>query len=124
MSNALAYLLVLTTILLTAYGQLVLKWQVLRAGSLPSQWSERVHFIWQLLLDPWVISAFAAAFLASLSWMLAMSRLQISRAYPFTALTFVIVVIGGGMLFSEQVSPLRLAGLALVVAGIVVGAQG
>jgi multidrug transporter EmrE-like cation transporter len=123
-SNTLAYLLVLTTILLTAYGQLVLKWQVLRAGSLPSQLLERLHFVGQLLLNPWVLSAFAAAFLASLSWMLAMSKLQISRAYPVTALTFVIVVIGGGILFSEAISTLKVVGLALVVIGIVVGAQG
>lgn len=124
MSEAIAYLLVLTTILLTAYGQLILKWQVLRAGALPAGWEDRLLFVGQLLLNPWVLSAFAGAFLASLTWMVAMSKLDIGRAYPFTALTFVIVVAGGSVLFSEHISVVRMVGISLIIIGIAIGSQG
>lgn len=124
MRNWVAYSLVASTILLTVGGQFIIKWQVLRAGSVPSGLQQQLKFIAQLLLNPWVIAAFAAAFLASITWMLAMTKLQLSHAYPMTALTFVLVVLGSAFAFSEPVTPLKLVGLALIVAGIFVGSQG
>lgn len=124
MRNWIAYCLVFTTVLLTVAGQFLLKWQVLRAGPLPGGAAERLQFVGKLLLNPWVLSAFAAAFLASLTWMLAMTRLQLSHAYPMTALTFVLVVLGSAVFFHEPVTPLKLAGLLLIVIGICVGSQG
>ncbi|UHQ20007.1 EamA family transporter [Lysobacter sp. KIS68-7] len=124
MRSWIAYCLVLTTVLLTVSGQFLLKWQVLRAGALPADASERLHFLLRLLLNPWVLSAFAAAFLASVTWMMAMTKLQLSHAYPMTALTFALVVFGSAVLFHEPVTPLKVVGLVLIVAGIVVGSQG
>ncbi|MEJ7745174.1 MAG: EamA family transporter [Luteimonas sp.] len=124
MRSWVAYCLVASTVLLTVSGQFIVKWQVLRAGSVPTGLQQQLRFIVQLLLDPWVLSAFAAAFLASITWMLAMTKLQLSHAYPMTALTFVLVVLGSAFVFHEQLTPLKLVGLALIVAGIVVGSQG
>lgn len=124
MSAMTAYALVLLTVLLTVYGQFAIKWQVLASKQIPASWDERIAYITHLLLSPLVISAIAAAFLASISWMIAMSRLQLSHAYPMTALTFVLVVIGSNYMFHEPLSPLKIFGLMLIVAGIVVGSQG
>ncbi len=124
MRNWIAYCMVFATVLLTVCGQFIVKWQVLRAGALPAANEAKLGFLLRLLLNPWILSAFAAAFLASLTWMLAMTKLPLSHAYPITAFTFVLVVIGSAAAFHEPVTPLKLAGLALIVAGIYVGSQG
>ena len=124
MQNWIAYCLVFATVALTVAGQFLLKWQVLRAGALPAGTAEKLQFLGKLLLNPWVLSAFAAAFLASITWMLAMTRLQLSHAYPMTALTFALVVVGSAVFFNEPVTPLKLAGLLLIIIGICVGSQG
>ena len=124
MSNLFAYSMVFSTVLLTVYVQFIVKWRVTAAGLLPAPWADRISHMFALVLDPWMLSAFAAAFLASLTWMLAVTRLQISHAYPMTALTFVIVILGGAVLFSEPLTAPKIAGLALIVAGIFVGSQG
>ena len=124
MSNLFAYSMVFLTILLTVYAQFVVKWRVVSAGLLPASWTDRTAHMFSLVLDPWVITAFMAAFLASVTWMFAMTRLQISHAYPMTALTFVIVVIGGAFLFNEPLTTPKIAGIALIVIGIYVGSQG
>lgn len=124
MSNIFAYMMVFLTILLTVYAQFVVKWQAIAAGTLPPAWPDRISFIISLLLNPWIISAYVTALLASITWMLAMTRLQISHAYPMTALTFVIVVLGGAVVFSEPLTLLKLAGIVLIVIGIFVGSQG
>lgn len=62
-----SYFYILLTILLTVYGQVVIKWQVMQAGTFPLDGREKVVFLFRLFLNPWVISAFVAALLASVS---------------------------------------------------------
>ena len=119
-----SYLYVLLTILLTVYGQIVIKWQVLKVGSLPQDTSEKILFMLQLLLNPWIVSALAAAFLASFFWMAASTKLQLSHAYPFMGLTFVVVMLASGFFFHEPITTLKVVGVALIVLGLAVASQG
>ena len=118
-----AWGMVLITVALTVYGQFVIKYQVLRAGSMPDGGLERLQFVLKLMLNPWIISAFAAAVLASLAWMAAMTRLPLSEAYPLTSITFLCVVFGGAWLFVEPLTLQRVVGALLVVMGLVVGSR-
>jgi drug/metabolite transporter (DMT)-like permease len=108
---------------LTVFGQMVVKWRVLRHGAIPPGLHGKITYLAGLLLDPWVLSGLLAAFLAALSWMSALSHLQISRAYPFMGLSFVMVLLLSGVLFGESITTVKVAGVLLVVAGIVVGAS-
>ncbi|MHB1301428.1 MAG: DMT family transporter [Burkholderiales bacterium] len=119
-----SYLYVLFTILLTVYGQIVIKWQVLKAGALPQDALGKAHFILHLLLNFWVISAFLAALLASVTWMAAMTKLQLGHAYPFMSLAFVLVILLSNVFFGEAITALKVAGIVLVVLGLAIGSQG
>jgi multidrug transporter EmrE-like cation transporter len=119
-----SYVYVMCTVLLTVYGQIVIKWQVLQAGSLPEDGAQKIEFLARLMLNPWILSGLAAALLASVTWMAAMTKLPLSHAYPFTTLAFVLVMVLSGVIFHEAVTPLKMAGAALVVLGIIVGSQG
>ena len=56
------YVYVLLTILLTVYGQLVLKWRMNMKGQLPSPFSEKVRFMFNAYLDPWYYQVLALLF--------------------------------------------------------------
>lgn len=118
------YLYVLLTIAFTVYGQLVLKWQVAEVGPLPASASDKILHLLGLLLNPWIISGFAAAFLASLAWMAAMTKFELSHAYPFMSASFVLVLILSGVLFNEPITTLKVVGMAFIVVGIAIGSQG
>jgi multidrug transporter EmrE-like cation transporter len=122
-TNGIGYFYVALTIVFTVYGQLVLKWQIEQAGALPAGGIDKLAFLLHLLLNPWVFSGFFSAFLASLAWMAAMTKFELSHAYPFMSLNFVLVLMAGGLLFNEAITPYKLAGLALIVVGIIVGSQ-
>lgn len=124
MSMIFPWLMVAATILLTTYGQLVLKWQVTTPAAAPFRFMDDWPVIALLLLRPWVISALASAFLASLCWMMAMSRLELSKAYPFMALNFLLVGLLAIPLFGEALTRPKIIGLALVIAGLVVLSRG
>ncbi|SFK88345.1 EamA family transporter [Rhodanobacter glycinis] len=113
-----SYFFVAMTIALTVYGQLVLKWQVgLRPYLVQAPYT--VANIIRLLANLWVISAFAAAFGASLCWMAAISRLPISKAYPFMALNFVLVLLFATTIFHESLDIYKVAGTLVIVIGVV-----
>lgn len=118
------HLFIFATVILTVYSQLVIRWQASGAGPLPEGAGDRLGYVGALLLNPWILSAIVATFLAGVSWMLAMTRFEISYAYPFVGLTYVLVLAGGVLLFQESMSLAKLAGSALVILGIVVVARG
>ena len=92
---------VFATIAFTVYGQLIIKWQVNQVGQLPVDTSDKAQFLLSILLRPWILTGFAAAFLAAVAWMAAMTKFKLSEAYPFTSLAFVLVMFFSHFLFGE-----------------------
>jgi len=118
------YLYIVATILLTVYGQLILKWRIAAFGALPMDFMGKVKFLLALLLDPVIFSGFAAAFVASLTWMAAMTKFDLNHAYPFMSLNFVVVLLLSGWLLSEPVTVQRVLGVGLIVLGTIISAKG
>lgn len=57
--------------------------------------------------------------LSALVWLVVLSRVSLSFAYPFAALTYVLILVFDRFVLDQQVPPLRWAGVALIMAGIV-----
>lgn len=115
---------IFTTILFTVYSQLIMRWRVEIAGPTPDNLSGKLHYIAELLLNPWVISALVSTFCAGISWMMAMTRFEISYAFPFVSLNYVLILVLSVLLFNETITISKLIGSALVMAGIFVIAMG
>lgn len=112
------HMYILVTLACTVYGQMVLKWQVGMAGPMPDASGDKVVFLLRQLLNPWIISGFVSAFLASMAWMAAMTRFDLNYAYPFMSLAFVIVMIISAVALHEPLPMSRIAGTGLVIAGL------
>lgn len=117
------YLYILGTILFTVYGQIVMKWRIDKYGALPPELFDKLLFVFRLLLDPFILSGFLSAFVASLFWMAAMTKFDISFAYPFMSFSFVLVFTLSIFLFGEPVTGQKVLGLGLIVLGIIVTSQ-
>ena len=115
---------ILGTILCTVYGQLIAKWQVAKAGALPASFTERIPFMLHLLLNPWIVSSIAAGFGALLCWLSAMTKFELSYAYPFMSLAFVLVLVLSVLLFHEALTTAKILGVLLIIAGIIIGSRG
>jgi uncharacterized membrane protein len=124
MSRYLNYLYIFATIALTVYGQLILKFRIGKLGALPAGTFEKLRFLIGLLFDPGIFSGFFAAFLASLAWMAAMTKFDLSHAYPFMSLNFVVVLLLSGWLLSEPMTLQKAMGVGLIVLGTIVAARG
>ena len=115
------YLFILGCLAFTVYGQMVLKWRMDQLGALPEggTWIVLKHLL-RLVFDPVILSTFVAAFLASLAWMAAMTKFELSYAYPFTSLNFVAVLLLSVWLLGESMTLSKALGIGLIVLGTVI----
>ncbi|WP_431086523.1 EamA family transporter [Paenibacillus sp. 8b26] len=117
------YIYILGTILFTVYGQLAMKWKISFYGSLPASLGEKVFFLFKLILDPIIFSSLVSAFIASLFWMAAMTKFNISYAYPFMSLSYVLVFVFSAFIFKEPITLYKVVGLLFVVVGILISSR-
>ncbi len=68
--------------------------------------------------SPYVLLGFLLYGLSSLLWLAVLSRADLSFAYPLISVSYLITVLGAALLFREEVSPLRWAGVLLICLGI------
>lgn len=118
------YLYILGTILFTVYGQIVLKWQISQAGPLPIAFVDKSIFLLRQFGNLWILSGFVAAVIAALCWMAALTKFELSYAYPFMSLSFVLVLGLSVPLLHEAMTIPKILGIALIVVGIIIGSQG
>jgi drug/metabolite transporter (DMT)-like permease len=117
------YVYILLTVAFTVYGQLAIKSQVTRAGAMPDAAGAKLLFLLRLMPNPWVLSGFAAALIAAIAWMAALTKFDLSFAYPFQSLSFIIVMFASALILREPLTVWKLAGMALIVLGIIVSSR-
>jgi uncharacterized membrane protein len=123
MTKFLDHIYIFSTIFFTVYSQLIMRWQVSSAGDLPNDLSGKIRFIVILLLNPWVLSGIIATFFAGISWMMAMTKFEISYAFPFVSLNYILIIFASFFIFNEQLSITKMLGTLIIVLGIIVIAK-
>jgi len=116
------YLYIFGTIIFTVYGQMILKWRIKTLG-----WSmtngnilEKVVCYLKLLFDPFILSGFIGAFIASICWTMAMTKFEITYAYPFMSISPAIVFLLGIFILNETFTIGKIIGLVLIILGIII----
>jgi drug/metabolite transporter (DMT)-like permease len=102
-----------------AFGQILVRRGMQQVGEL-NTWAplELAKYFWRALINPYVVfgtvgnALFYFLFLAVLSWA------EVTVALPLTALEYAVAAVLSILILKESVPPLRWAGIALVVAGV------
>lgn len=113
--------LVPIAIVLMAYANIVLKLRILALGESSSvSW---LPYLLSMLLDLWTWSALIAAMATGLLYVILLRHLELSVLQPLFALVFAVVPLTAMFILGEQLPPLRIAGLVLIVLGVVLVGQ-
>lgn len=116
MNVAVGYILI--SVISGAIGQVLLKKGMASMGPLTLSVSDLGSLLWRIGTNPHVISGLAIYTGSLVFWLVALSRVELSYAYPFASLSYVIMLVASWQLFNEGVSPLRLLGTAIVCLGV------
>ena len=118
----LPHLLLAATIVLSLYSQLTMKSRALVHSSASNSSAEHLYYLFLMATDWRVVSAVGATFLAGVCWLLAIQRLDLGYAFPFMALSFVLMPIAANLFLGEPLPMAQFLGLGLVLAGVTLSA--
>jgi drug/metabolite transporter (DMT)-like permease len=119
--------MIVTCILLSTIfgvvGQLLLKRGMTLLGAQTLSPSTILDVGIRIATSPWVILGIGIYVTGTFFWLVALSRVELSFAYPFASLSYVLIVGSSWLLLGESISPLRLAGVATICLGVLFVAQ-
>lgn len=121
--SLLGLVFIFLTVAFTVLGQILVKQGMLGVGKSPSELASMPGFVLSALTNPRVVLGLGCAVVAALTWIIAISRSDLSFAYPFMALGVVLVLLFSGIVFKETISLNRWIGVAIVCLGIVVASR-
>ena len=116
-----SFALLLFNLVLGSFGQICLK-EGLRGGDLAKGSTSVLDTILSILtamLNPYVIAGLTLYVLSVFTWLLLLSKVRLSVAYPMISISYIFVVILSATLLHEHVNwPVAAGGLLLISAGV------
>jgi drug/metabolite transporter (DMT)-like permease len=111
-----AQIVALMSVTLTVVGQVLLKLGIKQIGTVDI--GELPSRLPSLLVNPYIFFGLAIYAISAMLWISALSRLDLSYAYPFISLGVVMVFFISFFLLRENLPPHRMLGAAVVVLGL------
>lgn len=74
-------------------------------------------------MNPWIIMGLGAYGISTIFWIISLSKFDLSVAYPFLSLGYILVLIVSVFLFKENINELRVLGVVLIMVGVVLISQ-
>lgn len=116
--NAVAFSLVLAGVLLNAAAQLLLKAGTNRIGEFAFSLANVVPVGLKVATSPFVIGGLACYAVSVVVWILALSRVPVSVAYPMLSIGYVVNAVAAWLLFGESLAAQKLVGIGFIVVGV------
>jgi drug/metabolite transporter (DMT)-like permease len=118
-------LLILVSVCLAAIAQLALKhgMNLVNDELAPATFSLNGASLRVVAQQPFVLGGLFLFGLSALVWLVVLSRASLSFAYPFAALTYVLILLFDQFVLNDPVPPLRWAGVAFIGVGIFLVSQ-
>lgn len=121
--NILSFSLILTGVLLNALAQLLLKAGTNSIGHFELSADAIVPIGLRIATCPPILGGLACYGISVVVWILALSRVPVSQAYPLLSIGYVVNAIAAWWLFGESMGANKLAGMTLIIAGVILVAR-
>ena len=116
--TSLTFSLVLAGVLLNAAAQLLLKAGTNRVGEFAFAMDNLVPVGMKLAMNPFILGGLACYVVSVVVWILALSRVPVSVAYPMLSIGYIVNALAAWMLFGESLGAQKLVGIGFIVVGV------
>ncbi|HXR19330.1 MAG TPA: SMR family transporter [Steroidobacteraceae bacterium] len=110
--------LILTGVLLNAVAQLLLKAGSRAIVGVTVSFSNAWTLLERVAINPPIIGGLVCYAISVVVWIFALSRVDVSVAYPMLSVGYVVNAIAAWMLFGENLNAARLAGIGVIIVGV------
>lgn len=116
--------IILASVLLNSAAQLALKAGARAIGTaVPGSGAALVSAALGAAMQPWIVFGLVCYFVSAGLWIAALTRVDITVAYPMLSMGYVIAAFAAWQLFGEQLGTMRLLGIATILVGVVILAR-
>lgn len=113
----------LTGVLLNAAAQLFLKAGTMRIGEFAFSAENILPIGWQLATQPFIVAGVGCYAISLVVWIMGLSRVPVSIAYPMLSIGYIISAFAAWYLFGESLGPQKLAGIGFIIIGVTLVAK-
>lgn len=117
--SAAAFALILAGVLLNAGAQLLLKAGTNAIGHIEFSGNGLWAVAPKLMFEPHILAGLACYVISVVLWIGALSRTPVGIAYPMLSIGYIVNALAAWYLFAEALTPTRIAGIAVIIAGVV-----
>nr|WP_221320150.1 SMR family transporter [Chitinivorax tropicus] len=110
--------LILSGVLLNAVAQLLLKAGANTIGHFEFHPANILPIGWKLATNPYIFGGLSCYAVSVVVWILALSRVEVSIAYPMLSIGYVVNALAAWWLFGEAVSMMRVVGIGVIIVGV------
>jgi len=121
--NALSFSLLMAGVLLNAGAQLLLKAGTNTVGVFAFSSDNIATVGLKLATEPHILAGLACYVVSVVIWIMALSRVEVSIAYPMLSIGYAVNAIAAWYLFGEPVTATRVVGIGIIIAGVYVVAR-
>lgn len=118
MKMSAGYSFIFAGVVLNALGQLLLKAGTNAVGRFEFVADNIVPVATRIALQPYIVAGVFCYGVSLIVWLMGLSRIPVSVAYPLLSLGYVINAVAAWYLFGEALTPGRIAGIGLIVTGV------
>jgi multidrug transporter EmrE-like cation transporter len=111
------FVMMFVSIGLAIAGQLFMKQGMMMVGKFPV--TELFTRFFSIVLQPYVFLGIFLYALSSVFWLVVLSRIELSMAYPIVSVAYVVVALFSYFVFKENVSLIRWIGIATICLGVI-----
>lgn len=111
------FLLILLNVVFTVSGQLLLKQGMLQVGRISSM-SNPASVLSRTFTNLYVLGGLGVYAFTSMIWLVVLSRVKLSIAYPMVSLGYVLSIVAAWLFFKEHVPTTRLVGGIVICVGV------
>ena len=116
--SPLTFSLLMLGVLLNATAQLLLKAGTNRIGAFAFSWENVGPIGARLATNPPILAGLACYVVSVVVWILALSRVPVSVAYPLLSVGYIVNALAAWMLFGESLTAQKLVGIAFIMVGV------
>lgn len=121
--TAVSLSLILIAVVLGTAGQLLLKAGTNAVGQFGFHAGNIVPVGLQLATSPLIAGGIGCYVVSLIVWIMALSRVEVSMAYPLVSIGYVINALAAWYLFGENVTATRLLGIGVIILGVFIVAR-
>lgn len=117
------FILILCGVLLNASAQLLLKAGMSQIGHFEFSMANALPISYKVMANLPIIGGLTLYVMSVAVWLLVLSRVQVSFAYPMLSIGYVVNAIAANYFFGEPLTSMRIMGIFIIIAGVYLVAQ-